>query len=101
MSSLTTADVAALRRCDRTTAWRWMLRMQKTLGPKVVRREGPKRLVIDRAIFHRIMAEETAPSYAIIAIRLGALELSQEEQDRRIDLLARRVASVAGPGVRP
>lgn len=100
MTALTTADVAARRKCNRVTAWRWMMRLQRLLGPHVVRREGPKRLVIDRDVYDRIEREEAAPNFEALASRVGKLELWQQEQDDRIDRLVRRVASVAGSNVR-
>ncbi len=100
MSALTTADVAQLRGWNRVRAWRWMLRMQKTYGPEVVRREGPKRLVVDREVLERILAGRLPPIDPRIANRLGDLESSQREQDRRLDILARRVSELAAAHVR-
>lgn len=99
MSALTTADVAELRKCNRVNAWRWMLRLQKKYGPDVVRREGPKRLVIDREILERILAGKLPPIDPRIAHRLGDLEASQRDQDRRLDSLARKLSAFALLGV--
>ena len=82
---LTATDVARARGCSRTTAWRWLVQLEKQFGSIVVARRGRRLFTTPEAL------ARVAPTAGDdrTKSRLVALEQRVEEQDKRIDALQR------------
>lgn len=86
---LSVADVARLRKCDRTTAWRWLKTLEREHGAKLFRQN--RTLFIDPAALRLIVAALPARNERRMAQqidglrrRVGELELRQKRTDEAL-----------------
>jgi hypothetical protein len=86
----TTAQVAKMRDTNHSAAWKWLTRN----AGRHFRRVG--RLgVIRRSVYHRLaLANYVDDKLARLEARMDDAEDANEENSRRIDTLARRVAAM-------
>lgn len=89
--TLTVSDIADLRACHRTTAWRRLSALREKYGDSVVWLEDGK-LVTTTEALARVQADEPAPPDPRLLRRIEHLESEYEEQEKRIDGLSRELS---------
>ena len=95
---LTVAEIAADRGWDRTTAWRWLRRLEREYGARLVRDPRTRSLCIGRIEFARVSALVVAakkknadPQIQTILERLDELEARQNGLAREVATLRKTV----------
>lgn len=98
--TLTVPQVARARGCHRMTAWRWLVRMEREHGAKLVRDPRTRQIRISRDELIRVarreqMAHDPSASLRHVLDRLEELESWRNGASREIAELRRALHRVA------